>query len=536
MFSWFNKKNNSSTSTISRRDFIRSLIFHKQIKEFSSYLRQKDDRKLCIDEFFRLLSLTPDEKYMSDIFVLITKNGGFKSTELSTIITNQLSSAILSRDFDLCEKILHLPFQSLKINLPTYEITQLIHTCSDSEQSIRCLSILIEKNLPYDSEYLSWILIILFEYYSIGDEIIIEHILNIKININLLFKCYGNSNVTPLMLFLHLYSNTKCQVLIDYYLSNINDQSILLQCDKWNRSYLMHLLCGQCQHGSEENSFEILSDDSEEINKQLINQCPHTSAVLSKFSMLRKLGNKFDTPIKTILTSGYCLPLRIILLNYLLENDSSIEFKSDEFFQNFPSKSIPIYAKYLKRLVQNRNLDSALYSVLQNSINTDQTLEHTIKFLLQQGARINNMSTIHYVIIYQILHTRSMIPFILLDYSLYTDISYDLWLTRRTPRLNLYICRLIQCGYPSEFRQKFQEFKGQLDEQTVKLVAEFIDLKNPPCLSKLCLQKLRSSLKHLGNETIDKLKDYLPIHLKQSIIHYGHSECRTYFQAVIFSP
>jgi hypothetical protein len=202
MFSWFHKKNISSyASKLSRKDFIKSLIVHKQIKEFSSYLRQKDDRTLCIEAFFELLPLILEEKYTPDLVELITKKSGLKSNQLSTIITNQISSSILKKDFDLCEKILHLPFQSLKISLPTYEIIQLIHTCSNTQQLFQCLSILIEKNLPYDSEYLSWILIILFEHYQIGDEIIIEYILNINKHINLLFTCYGNNNVTPLMLF-----------------------------------------------------------------------------------------------------------------------------------------------------------------------------------------------------------------------------------------------------------------------------------------------------------------------------------------------
>src|ERR1700722_13782706 len=123
MFSWFYKKNNSSLSTISRKDLIKSLIVHKQIKEFSSYLRQKDNRTLCIECFFQLLPSILDEKYVSDLFELITKKSGLKSDQLSTIIANELSTAILVKNFDLCEKILNLPFQSLKISLPTYEIT-----------------------------------------------------------------------------------------------------------------------------------------------------------------------------------------------------------------------------------------------------------------------------------------------------------------------------------------------------------------------------------------------------------------------------
>ncbi|CAF4481180.1 unnamed protein product [Rotaria sp. Silwood2] len=466
IFSWFHNKDNSPLSTISRKGFIESLIVHKQIKEFSSCLRQKDDRTLCIDAFFELLPTILDENYMSNLFELISKKSRLTPKALSTIIVNKLSRAISDENFDLCEKLLHLRFQSIQISLPSFEIIKLIHSCSNKNQLIRCLSILLEKNLPYDCAYLSWILIIIFEYYTIGDEIIIEYLLNFQKNINLLFICYGNNNITPLMLFFHLYSNNKCKILIDNYLSNINDQSVLLQCDRWNRSYLMHLLCGQCQHESEENSFEIVSDDNIDVNKKLLNRCPHALAILSKFSMLYKLGNKCDTPIKTILTSQYCLSLRIILFNFLLENDSSIELKFNEFFNYFPPQSIPIYSNYLKRLIHKHNLNSVLASVLFNHRN-DLSIEHTIKFLLQQGARIDNMNNMNYIITTLLSHSRSMIPFMLLDYSLYIDISFQIWLNQQSSRMNLYRCRIIQCGYPSEFRTKFQEFKSHLSQLTI---------------------------------------------------------------------
>ncbi|CAF0914249.1 unnamed protein product [Rotaria sp. Silwood1] len=532
IFSLFHNKNDAPLSKISRKNFIESLIVHKQTKEFSSCLRQKDDRTLCIDGFFDLLPKILDENYMLNLFELIYKKSRLTSKQLSTIIVNKLSRAIFDENFDLCEKILHLPFQSLQMSLSTFALIKLTHACLNKNQLIRCLSILIDKNLPYDTEYFSWILITIFEHYIIGDEIIIEHLLNLKKNSNVLSTRYGNNNITPLMLFFHLYSNNKCQILIDNYLSNINDQSILLQCDRWNRSYLMHLLCGQCQHESEENSFEILPDDILDINKKLLNRCPHALVILSKFSMLYKLGNKCDTIIKTILTSQYCLSLRIILFNFLLENDSSMELKFNEFFNYFPPQSIPIYSNYLKRLVHKHNLNSALASVLFNHRN-NQSIEQTIKFLLQQGARIDHMKNMNYIITTLLSNNRSMIPFMLLDYSLYIDIPYQMWLNERSPSMTLYICRIIQCGYPNEFRTKFQEFKSHLSAQTVKVIEKFIDLKNPLCLSKLCLQKLRSSLKNLGDETNDKLKVYIPNRLRKSITFFGYDECLTYFRLVI---
>ncbi|CAF0855590.1 unnamed protein product [Rotaria sordida] len=117
---------------------------------------------------------------MSNLFELISKKSRLTSKQLSTIIVKKLLRAISNENFDLCEKILHLSFQTLQISLSTFELIKLIHSCSNKNQLIRCLSILIEKNLPHDCEYLSWILIIIFEYYIIGDEIIIEYLLNLK--------------------------------------------------------------------------------------------------------------------------------------------------------------------------------------------------------------------------------------------------------------------------------------------------------------------------------------------------------------------
>jgi hypothetical protein len=295
----------------------------------------------------------------------------------------------------------------------------------------------------------------------------------------------------------------------------------------------MHLLCGQCQHQFEDNCLKNLPSDILEINEELIDRCPHAAAVLSKFAMLHKSGNQCDEPIKRIFTSQYCLPLRIILFNYLLENDSSFELKLDELFNYFPSRSISVYSNYLKRVIHNHNLNQALLSVLRNQRNdNDPSNIHTIEFLLRQGARIDKMSDVHCIITYLLLTGHSEIPFMLLDYSLYVDINFEQWLSRNTPRMNLYICRVIQCGYPNEFRTKFEDFKSYLTQQTVNLVEEFIDLKNPQSLSKLCLQKLRGSLKNLGDETKEQLKDYVPDRLRSSITRLGYDECGKYYRTV----
>jgi hypothetical protein len=317
------------------------------------------------------------------------------------------------------------------------------------------------------------------------------------------------------MLFFHLYSNNKCQLLIDHYLSNINDPSVLLQRDKWDRSYLMHLLCGRCHHDLDENSLER-------------NQCPQASAVLARFSMLYKLGNRCDTMIKKILTSDFCISLRMVLLNYLKSN-SSEDIPLDDLFNCFPAKFLSIYEDDLKRLIKNRNLDSVLTSQILSRGNDNNALDYKVKFLLQQGARIQRTDTIDSAIFLLVTSTSSMTPFILLDYSYCLDISFETWLQRRNQRANLYICCVLYYGYPSEIRQKFNEFKAYLPNKTVHAIEKLIDVKTPACLSKLCLRKLRSSLQDLGDETIEQLRDDLPTYLRKSIVSYGYDQFRVYF-------
>ncbi|CAF1043052.1 unnamed protein product [Adineta steineri] len=532
--SWFSKKTIQPPTTISRRDFIESLIVHKQVKEFTSCLQKKDERSWCIDGYFNLLPTILDEKYMADIFEIISKNSRVTSKELSNIIVSKLVGAIHDGNFDLFEKILHLPFQSsIQIPVQTYDLIRFLHTCTNTDQLMRCLSVLVEKNLRHDPEYLSWLLIILFEHYKTGDEIIIEYLLNIKKDINILFTCYGNHRVTPLMLFFHLNSNNKCQILIDNYLSNINDQSVLLQCDQWNRSYLMHLLCGQCQHDPIGYSTKVLSNDITEMEKDLIDQCPHASDILSKFSMLHKLGNKCDTPVKTILKSLYCVPLRIILLNYLRKNDPLFEMNLEELFTYFPSNSISTYSNYLKQLTHNHNLNHALTSVIVNQTCNLHSMEHTFTFLVREGARIENRNTVQFGIGNLLRHYPSRIPFILLDYGMHIDLPFDQSINQLNPKIILYICRVIQCGYPSEFRTQFDLFKSRLDSQTVELIKTFIDIKNPQKLKNLCYQKLRSSLIHLGDDTQEKLKDHLSDRLRRWITLYGYNECSVYYRTVM---
>lgn len=532
IFSWFTKKPNLPLFIMSRRDFIESLIVQRRIKEFIACLQQKDDQDPSIDAFFHLLSTMTDDKYMSDIFELIVKKSRLKSDQLSKIIVSKVSRSIVEKNFDLCEKILSLPLQSIKPSLGTFEIIQLIHNCTNQTQLTKCLTILIDKNLPYDSEYFLWILIIIFEHYTTGDEFIIEYLLILKKNIDLLFTCYGNNNITPLMLFFHLYGNSKCQILIDSYISTIDDQTVLLQCDKWNRSYLMHLLCGKCEHPCNETCLNGLSDISD-INKQLLDRCPNGAAILSRFSMLYKLGNRYDTPVKMVFTSQYCLALRVVLFNFFLENDPSVELMLNELFNYFPVEYIPYYWDYLKKIINNQNLNSILTSVLLNY--RTGSIENIVRFLLKQGAQLNYRDTMSSTIMNMLSTHRSLIPFILLDYCQYIDVSLNNWRNYQYPRVGLYICRVVQCGYPSEFRNKFDELKATLSEQAKQQIEKFIDLKNPSRLSKLCIQKIRGSAKHLGDETMDKLAIYIPPRLHKSIIRFGYDECQPYFNSVIFT-
>ena len=336
-----------------------------------------------------------------------------------------------------------------------------------------------------------------------------------------LIQPYVSENgVTPLMLFFHLYTSDKCRELIDAYLSTLEDQSVLLQCDRWNRSYLAHLLCGQCQHESDSDPSDVAIDDWS-------NRCPHASYILSRFAMLHTLGNRCENPIKTIFRSMYCLPLRMLLFNYLRENDPSFQLNVAEFFQYFPLVSLPTYSTYLKRILHEQDLSPALLSVIKLHHVHQESTADGIRFLLRLGARLENTEFISFYVMNLLALQRSTAPFILLDYGFYVGPTHDSWSWRsRTPRVVLYICRLLQCGYPTEFRANFDTYKASMPESTVKLIEEFIDMKVPPRLSRLCLQTLRSSLRDLGDQTLDQLRDRLSAPLHHSIVHLGHDECR----------
>ena len=71
IFSWFSLNTTSSRAGTSRKDIIESFIIQKNLKDFSSCLRRKNEETLCIDAFFNLLPALTDEDYMSSVFELI---------------------------------------------------------------------------------------------------------------------------------------------------------------------------------------------------------------------------------------------------------------------------------------------------------------------------------------------------------------------------------------------------------------------------------------------------------------------------------
>ena len=535
LFTWFRGKKTPNFSAISRRDMIKSFIVQRQTKEFTSCLRNPADQSVCLDAFILLLTSVPDEQYMSSLFEVIRKHSRLSPAEFSAAIVSKLSHAILEKDFELCERILRLPLKASLMPLPTFELIRFMHTCSDREQLFRFLSNLIEKNLPYDAGYHSWILIILFEHYQTGDDEIIEYLFKLQKSTSLLHDFFGNNSVTPLMLFLHLYSNEKCQKLMDNYFSSLTDQSVLLKCDKWNRSYLMHLLCGHCEHEAVLDSSKITFENVSQYNAELVCRCPHASSLLARFSMLHRLGNRLDQPLKTIFKSQFCLPLRMLLFNYLLENDSSFQMNLKDFFVYFPDKSLAIYSDYLKHLVQNYNQDGVLESYLLCRASYDADDYETIRFLLKQGLRANMSGDLRHRISSLLCFSESMIPFLFLDYSTYIDPSLELRSHANVSRVVVYMGLVTTCGYPTEFREKFDEYTKLLPDPTAKTLAELLDVKNPPSLSRLCTQKLRSSVKNLGDDTIEQLDGYLPKTLKQSLFPLNSGEYSR-FSRLLKSP
>ena len=175
------------------KDSAASLIVRRQVKEFIACVRQKRNRAVCFSAYISLLSTIGDHQYMAALFDTIVKKSSIPSSELSTILAEQLSRQILERKFDTCESILRLPLQSLRIPLPSYELTQFIRGNSDTDQVCRCLSILIERNLRHDKDYVSWMLITLFTNYVKGREQIIEHVLKLAKHVSLTQTCFGRS-------------------------------------------------------------------------------------------------------------------------------------------------------------------------------------------------------------------------------------------------------------------------------------------------------------------------------------------------------
>lgn len=525
LWNWFSTKNPSSPLALyARSQPIKTLIERKQIKEFLTLLRSKDDRILCVETFLNCLSTISDEKYMHDLFVLIKQKSRLTPLQLSTIVCKSLVRTILDRKFDQCEQILRLPLPNAPLSLPTYELTKLIHYCPNQEQLFFCLSVLIEKNLAHDSSYIPWVLIIVFEDYTAGDEHVIEFLLKMRPEKEFLHCNYGENNVTPLMLFLHLYTNEKCQFIIDKYLSTLTDQSVLFRQDRWNRSYLTHLLCGQCRHPTTENSLNLSFKSISEWNDVFHTCCPHAASVLSTFNLFYRIGNRCENLFRTILNSGYCLPLQFLLIHYLLENDPFIQIKCDEFFQTFPPQLIRTYSHYLKELVRNKNLDSSLSSILQRPTHLLRTHYDTIEFLLRQGARLNNGIDLTTSIISLLRTSEASIPNLLLNHRIRIDESFDWTGITMSDQLTFYVCRTAFCGYQLTYIKFIDRFKYTETEQKSEIIEKYLKCRKSSTLSRLCYQKIRSSVKHLGDETIEQLNEYIPQHLRSSVLHLRHQE------------
>ncbi|CAF1028413.1 unnamed protein product [Adineta ricciae] len=527
LFSWLLKTNNIPTTPVYRQLYFENLINDKRLKELTTCLQRKSDQMDCINGYFHLLSKLTDDAYMDEIFELIITKSRLPPTQIARIVVDRLSQAISSKDFGLFERILRLSHSSIQLPLSTYDVSRLISTCSDSDQIARCLSILIEKNLRFEPEYPTWILILLIEHYKTGGEIVIENFLREQTNAQFLYVPYGDCRVTPLMIFLHLYSNPKCQAIIDQQLSNIQDPSVLLQYDRWNRSYLMHLICNECQHVVNTVSTTLLSNDLTEINDELIKQCPYASAIFSQFVRLYELGNKFETPVKTIFNSRLCFPLRIKLFNYIWENNTIDQIKLDDFFVNFPSMFFSSYQYYLKRLVHNQNLDQALTSVVLNCKDHPQRVDAKITFLLRQGARINDMNVVSSTILSLLNGVQSSTPFMLLDYDMPIKIDFQLLSRTSTRNMALYIFRAAQCGYTDVSQSQFESFKSTQSKSMISMIDKLVDIKSPTTLSNLCRRKLRRSLKNLGDDTMDKLNEILPHRLVHSIRLYEYHKWLT---------
>lgn len=516
VLTWFGKNSNSSSmAIITRSNLLKSFLINKQIDAFTRYLKQKDTQQLCIDSFFYFLCELDDEIFILDIFNRIFRLIGRK--QMSLLIINKLQTAIRDKNFPKCFQLLHLPFPQMKIPLETSKILEFIHHNWPTDQLFDCLTILITNNLHFDSEYLPWLLITLFEHYQTGDELIIKYILELKPSTDPLTQIYGNNSLTPLMLFFHLYTNEKCQQILDIYLSNIKDLNIFNQVDKWNRSYLTHLLYGRCQHA-------IQTD----------HQCPHEDVILSRFVMLYKLGNRCENLVRTIFVSEYCFSLRMKLADYLFEHRLVDENRIDEIFLNFPPTYFQFYEQQLKQLIQNRNLDSTLSTLVKQQVNFHRNLDQLVKFLLQNGARIRNPTEIEQTTLDLLLNfNQSLIPFLLLDYGFPVSISFQIWSNRSNDRLNLYVIRQIQCGYAREFREKYERFRTRLSQSTVEAMDKFIDIRNPSRLKQLCFQHLRKSLVDLSEKTIEDLNGFLRFKLRHSIRVYGYDECHSFVQTVL---
>ncbi|CAM4916410.1 unnamed protein product [Rotaria socialis] len=497
-------------------------IANQQIDKFIICVRQSSHSINCLRIFFELLPTLTNDNYVFEL-VEVLNQSPLTSDELSTTTTKHLCHLLSDKYFDRFEQILHLPFRSFSLTFSIFQLMEFIRQCTDFQQLIRCLTILINRHIPHANGYPSWILQGILARYRPGDEKLIESLLKIKTNVNILYIGDNNTGTTPFMLLMRLCTNEKCLPLIDEALSNIKEPTLMNYVDNWDRSYLSYLLCAVCEH----KSINVSQQNTEES----FSSCPNAQAVLRLFAQLWGFGNRCSYLIQTILNSQFCFSLRLALFDCVLKFDSSasvIKENINTFFTYFPSIYIPQYSTYLKRLALDQSLNQALLNVLEGKSSEDRHLITKIKFLLQQGSRIEPMKTIPDYTRELLLNSHSPIPFLLLDYAIHMEIPDTSSTNQINIIVNLYVRHLAEWGYRQSWQTYFDQYQSTLLPATIDYL-EKIRYKIPQHLSTLCIQRSRSLLINLGDNILEKLGEHLSHNLIRSLTRLAYDQHYSFF-------
>ncbi|CAF1959101.1 unnamed protein product [Rotaria magnacalcarata] len=365
-----------------------------------------------------------------------------------------------------------------------------IHQCPDFQQLIRCLTILMNRHILDSNVYPSWILQGILDRYCSGDEKLIESLLKIKTNVKILYISDNNTGMTPFMSLMRLCTHEKCLPLIDEALSNIHDPTLLNHVDNWNRY----------QQNAEESC----------------SSCLNAQAVLRLFAQLWGFGNRCSYLTQTIFNSQFCFPPRLALFDYVLKFDSSasaIEENINTFFTYFPSIYIQQYSTYLKRLARDQSLNQAPLNVLD-------------------GSCIDPMKAIPDYTQELLLDSRSPIPLLLLDYNIHMEIPGSSSTNRIYGIADLYLLYLAEWGYRHSWQTYFDQYQSNLLPATIDYL-EKIRRKMPQPLLTLCIQRVRSSLINLSDETQEKLREHLSNNLIRSLTRLAYDQHYSFFCKVI---